>query len=113
MSASFVRRPSSSEAGAAPTAAASDPVFQSRCPALWEYMTLTAWEDGSDRQPATLILLVEEGRWKGCVSDRAAGRVGWRSHETLAGLLEALEAALASDSMDWRKAKAPPTRRGR
>lgn len=113
MSGKYVSRPASSSSASPAPAAALDSVFVARCPALWEYLSLCQWEDASPREPATLILVVEEGRWKACLSDRANGRVGWRTADTLAGLLDALEAALVTDVMDWRRAKAPPGRRGR
>lgn len=113
MSAKYVSRPPSSPGGSPPGAAPSDPSFVSRCPALWEYLTLLSWEDGAPREPATMILMVEEGRWKACLSDRATGRTLWRVGDTLAALLEALEGSLASGEADWRRGKAPPPRRGR
>lgn len=111
--AKYVDRPASSGASPSAGSVASDPAFASKCPALWEYLTLAVWEDGSVRELSTLILMVEEGRWKACLSDKANDRTAWRTADTLAGLLEALEAGLAGGGLDWRRPKAPPGRRGR
>jgi len=110
---SFSLRPQSVPSSPAGAVAAGDPGFVSKCPSVWAYLHSTVWEDGSPREPATLILLVDLGRWKVCLSDRANNRVAWLSADTLGGLLEGLEAGLVEDKLDWRRAKAPPGRRGR
>lgn len=80
-----------------------DTDFMDGYPALWEYLTLSAWEDGSPRALSTLIVFQEDGAWKVCLNDRAEGRSLWRSADTLAGLWEALEVALAGNAADWRR----------
>ena len=82
--------------------AALDPAFETEYPALAEYMTLCL-VDGKDRLTSTLIVSCDEGRWKGCLSDRESNNVLWRSADTFQGLLEGLESVLASGKADWRE----------
>lgn len=89
--------------GAGQPPVAQDAAFVAAYPFLWEYLAATMWSDGSKRETSTLLLLVEEGVWKGCLHDRDSNASGWKSGDTLGGLLEALEAALALDRMDWRR----------
>jgi hypothetical protein len=72
-------------------------------PALSEYLTLDRWEDGTERETATLLLFAEDGLWKACLHDRAEGRTAWVSSGTVTGLLERLEEGCASDDLEWRK----------
>lgn len=76
-------------------------------PRLTEFLTATRWEDGSERQTSTLMVLWEDGRWKGCLHDRAEERSGWISSRTWGDLLAALETALVEEDLDWRRRKGP------
>lgn len=76
-----------------------------RWPTLWEYLSSAKWDDGSVRETSTLMLLVDEGRLKGCLNDRALERSCWVAADSLMGLLESLEAALESGGTDWRARK--------
>lgn len=71
-------------------------------PAIQEWLTGTAYEDGKPRQTATIMLLAEAGRWKAWVHDRDSRRSAWLSSEGLGDLFVALERALASGVADWR-----------
>lgn len=82
-------------------------------PTLRSYLFDTAWADGSRRQPATLLLFVEGGFWKCCISDRATDRNAFLSARTLGGLFQALEEGLASDRVEWRYKGPGGPRRGR
>lgn len=76
-----------------------------RFPALFEFLT-TTMVDGRKREPSSLILFVEDGYPKVCLSDRDASRV---TFVTSGGFLEALddlEANLVEGTVDWR-AKRP------
>lgn len=73
------------------------------CPALWEYLTATAWPEGGERETATVLIFVEDGTFKGCLNDRANSRSGWASADSFTGLLDALEGKLQTSEMDWRK----------
>lgn len=113
MSQMYATRESQGPGGSPAPVPVLDAGFVSHWPALFEYLTLLSWDDGSAREPATLLVFVDEGRWKACLNDKANARVGWRSADSFAGLLDVVEAGLAGGSMDWRRAKAPPPKRGR
>lgn len=74
-------------------------------PALWEYLTLAAWDDGKPRQTATLTVFCEEGVVKLCLNDRDQDRSGWVSAATVETALERLDADLREDEVDWRRPK--------
>ncbi len=82
-------------------------------PTLRSYLFDTSWADGSPRQPATLLLFVEGGFWKCCISDRACDRNAFLSSRTLGGLFEALEEGLATDRVEWRRKGPGGPRRGK
>lgn len=111
--ATFASRVAPSSSGAGSPAVPIDPAFASRCPALWEYLTLTAWDDGSPRDPATLLIFVDSGVLKCCLSDKANSRVAFLSASTLEQLLSGLEDGLVRSTLDWRVRRDHPAgRRG-
>lgn len=71
-------------------------------PWLFEYMNTTAWDDGTARETATLMLLVEDGWLKACLNDRAGGRSLWVTGSALVEVLGSLEGHLAAGTGDWR-----------
>lgn len=71
-------------------------------PALAQYMTALVFPQGGLREPSTVTLCVEDGKLKGCVNDRANEASLWRSADTVAELLAALEAALEDPRSTWR-----------
>lgn len=73
-----------------------------RHPTLVEYLSCSAWDDGSERERSTLSVFIEEGRVKVCLNDREFERSLYASGDTLAGVLAALEKALAADACEWR-----------
>lgn len=99
--------------GSGPAAAVlnEDTAFAKGCPALWEFLTVTLWEDGAERKPGTLYLFVDNGRWKVMLKDVDAGRVAFFGAETWAALLKGLEAGLQASSLDWRVDRKPTGRR--
>jgi len=99
----YVKRTAQPAEGTVPSPASASPAWGLRFPALTEYLVATAWEDGEERTPATLLLLTEVGLWKGCLHDRDEGRSLWRSGRTEEAVLTALESALASGEADWRR----------
>lgn len=82
-----------------------DQQFAKGYPAVWEYLVVSTWPDGKPRERASLLVVVEDGVWKGCINDREHGRSLWRSGETLPKLLEALDEGLRRGAADWRRAK--------
>jgi len=71
-------------------------------PALVEFLTKLAWEDGSTRSTGTVMLLVEAGLWKCWVHDKDASLGAFVSSGTLEGLLKAVDKGVESGSLDWR-----------
>ena len=71
--------------------------------ALFDHMTQQSWEDGSERPTTTLSISYGDGRFLGCVRDRATARIAYLSGDTLSELLDAIQQALESEQMVWRK----------
>lgn len=82
-------------------------------PALWEFLTAVAWDDGEERRTGTLLLFTEEGRWKCCVNDRDAGLVTFVAAESPDQLLRSVDKGLVDDTLDWRKSQGAPSARRR
>jgi len=83
--------------------------FAADYPCLYEYLTVSQWEDKSPRLTSTLLLFVDEGRWKVCFTDKDADRYVFLTGLTVEGILNALEAGLKDDQLDWRKRREPPS----
>lgn len=71
--------------------------------ALFEYLSVDRYEDGSARAVATLLIFAEDGSWKACLNDRAEARSTWATGSSIEACLEALDVALKSGSADWRR----------
>lgn len=82
--------------------AATDATMSRQLPLIFEYLTCARWDDGGERQTATLMVLAEQGTWKGCLNDRDGSRSCWVAADTFTGVLEALERALRNGTADWR-----------
>lgn len=78
------------------------PDVRVKWPHVWDYLALSAYDDGTARQRATVTLFVDQDGPKACLNDRDLGRTLWRSGISFVALLDSLEAALADDSADWR-----------
>lgn len=91
--------------GEAPTGGQTlrDEVFSGFYPKLFAHLSETAWDDGKPRKSSTLLVMVENGRWKAFFHDRDGKRGFWLSGEAWEWLLESLEAAVDSSSTEWRK----------
>lgn len=82
--------------------------FTREYPCLWEWMTLTRWDNGASRIPTSITLFLDDGRVKAAVSDKELGRVAFVSGWTVEDTLRAVEDGLLQQSLDWRKAQPPP-----
>jgi len=80
-----------------------DEVFEGFYPKLFAHLSETHWDDGKPRKTATMLVMVENGRWKGFFHDRDGKRGCWLSAESWEWLLEQIEAAVDSSSTEWRK----------
>lgn len=85
--------------GSAPLVPAS---WGEKYPFLWEFLTVTRFEDGSPRQAGTLLLFVDQGVLKGCLSDREYGEVAFCSASDPDMLLMRLEDGLQLQCLEWR-----------
>lgn len=72
-------------------------------PSVAAFLSDSTWEDGTTREPGTLLLFWEDGLWKGCLHDRTAAMQTFLSALTPSGLLETAEKGLRGDSLEWRK----------
>lgn len=79
-----------------------DPAFEKRCPTLFQYLTDGAWEDGTERETSTLLLMADGGSFKAWLNDRAMGRSLWVAGPSLQGLLDAVETALLDPCAVWK-----------
>jgi hypothetical protein len=89
---------------AGPAADVSGPLL-AKHPALAEWLTAVAWDDGKPRQVGTLMVLAEGGLWKAWLHDRAQARACWLAAERLDALFAAIEETVASGRGDWRPDK--------
>ncbi len=74
-------------------------------PALVDFLSAEEWPDGTERKPGTMLLFVDQGKAKVCLSDRDQGLVLFLTVDSLALILEACDDVLKSDEADWRPAK--------
>lgn len=72
---------------------------------LVEFLTRIEWDPGEVRVPGTMMVFVEDGRWKIWLHDRDAGEGCFVSGETLHEALEAADKAIAGGGGDWRPDK--------
>lgn len=96
---------------AAGSPAAQDTQAAVKIPWIVAFLTETRWDDGSERQPGSILVTAEEGLWKAWVNDRAGLRSAWLSCPDLLGLLGRVEAGLSDGTLSWRSEKS--VRRGR
>jgi hypothetical protein len=82
-----------------------DREFADTYPALVEYLSARVFPDGTRRETSTMTVMVENGLFKVCLSDRQLGQVLWASSSTYSDLLLVLEAMLEGSNADWRRAK--------
>lgn len=81
---------------------ATDPDMAASHPCLWEFLTLSAWDDGVPRTTGTLLVFCDAGRLKACLTDRDASESAFVSASSWASLLSLLEGGLQEQSLDWR-----------
>lgn len=97
-----IRRSAAASSGVPAGQVCADPSWSTRWPTLAAHLFDATFEDGSPRATSTLMLLAELGVVKACLNDREEARSAWVSGRTVDEVLEALEAGLAADSVDWR-----------
>jgi len=93
-----------------PSGASANEPFQDdaawkKFPSVVEFLTVTEWGPEEKRKPGTVLLFVDGGRLKCCLTDKDANLVAFTSLDSLSGCLAELEALLARDQLDWRQSK--------
>lgn len=74
-------------------------------PNLHDFLTVETVK-GKPRETGSLFVFVDMGLFKACATDRQTEFTLWQAQDSLAGLLDALEADLASgDRKLWRSKK--------
>lgn len=99
----FDKKRSGGRTGAREASMPVDPILTVECPAIWEYLTISTYDDGSDRVLSTLMVLVEDGQVKCCLNDRDECRSLWVAAGSLQGALRALEELLHDGRALWRE----------
>lgn len=103
MSTMPISKPSGSSAAAGSVAPPVPSEWWSAFPTVWEWLTVTRFDDGSPRQSSTITICYDQGTLKACLNDRAGRRSLWGSGTQLGDILASLEAHLASnDPSGWR-----------
>jgi len=74
-------------------------------PEVTKFILAPKYDDGSSRQPGTVMLLAEDGICKAWLHDRDAGISCFVSGNTLEATLVAAEAAIDGTAGDWRPYK--------
>jgi hypothetical protein len=84
-----------------------------RWPALLEFLEAELWPDGTSRVAGTLLVFVERGKLKACLSDRDQGLVCFVTAASVVDLVDAAEKTLEGSNGDWRPQRTKPPGRGR
>lgn len=87
------------------------PWLRGVCPAVHEFVTAAAHPDGRPRATSTLLLFVEDGVFKVCLSEREHSLTLWASASGVDEALMVLEERLTAQNVEWRR-KAQPTNKG-
>lgn len=99
---SLMQRPNRPVEGKSVGPGVSDPQMQQRCPTLWQFLTTCQYDDGTAREPSTLLVFLQDGSLKGMIRDKDGDRCLWAAARSLVGLLDALDGALGDPGADWR-----------
>lgn len=92
------------ESGSSPLSPSGE--FPILYPALYEFLTLTLWEDGTSRLCGSLTLFADPPSWKCCLNDKDSSRVAFVSGSSVDAVLQLAEQGIVSSTLDWRSTKA-------
>lgn len=98
----LLKKPTATSGAGSVPAGYLDPTFAKEYPTLWQYLTQTTWEDGTPREPSSLLIFPQDGVFKCMVRDKAAGLCLWVACRQMSQLLDAVESALADPVAEWR-----------
>lgn len=71
-------------------------------PTVYQFLTERVYEDGSPRQPSSLLLFPDGAMFRLMLKDPDAKLCCWVSGRSLEGAFAALEAALGDPQHEWR-----------
>lgn len=77
-------------------------------PQLWNYLTQTRWDDGTPRQPSSVSIFLQHGKWTACLIEKNWGLILFATADRLEGIWEALDARLSDPKADWRVDRKQP-----
>jgi len=97
-----IRKPVPGEFFGVPDTPFDDEAFKGDFPNLYEYLTLTRWQDGSIRQTSTLTIFIDNRALKIVINDRDNQRSAFFNARTWGECLVKLETALSDDTVDWK-----------
>lgn len=80
-------------------------------PSLCEFLARQCWDDGEIRERGSILLVAQEGVWKGWVNDRDGNRSAWVSATSLCDLLALIDQGLEQDALPWRRGTVPDSRK--
>ena len=80
-----------------------DEDFMGLYPKLWTFLTSTQWEDGTSRQPSTVSIFMQGGRWTICLTEKNWDLILFATADRLEGVWEAIDARLSDPKADWRE----------
>jgi len=105
--------------GATPAESAAPPLpdgvvdCQLHLPALYEFLTMSRWDEKTPRRLGTISVFWEDGSFKVWVNDKDGQRCSCVSSFALRDCLLKVEAKLTDDSLEWRKARPEQGRAGK
>lgn len=85
------------------SAPAGDKEFTKRFPTLWEYLTLSTFDDGSSRKTSSLSVFTQDGDVKVILRDKDAGECLFVTADGVLAAFAVLELKLLDPQADWRK----------
>lgn len=103
---SFFKRPGKSGRGpGGPDGESMPDCLAQRAPTLGHFLCDEVWPDGECKSRSSLVVFVEDGLFKACLTEKDSNSVLWASCKSFDELLESLEARLTDDQPDWRKGR--------
>jgi len=82
-----------------------DKQFTGQYPNLAAFLSQTTYEDNTTRQTGTMIIFIQDGQLKMCLSDRDNQRNAFITSPTLQLLFDVVELGLGDGNLDWRNMK--------
>ncbi len=74
-------------------------------PVLWQYLTQSRWEDGTERKTSSVTMFYDAGQLKGVLKDRETSHALWAAGDGPESLFGVMEALLNDPTAVWRQDK--------